>query len=89
MPNADISRLLGELWRNATMTEKRPFLDREERERLIYKAKMEAWKSDQKLARSMKCSKSTAGRARKKVDQRQDVASLPRDEPQSDQRYGE
>ncbi|KAL7553525.1 hypothetical protein ACHAWF_016827 [Thalassiosira exigua] len=54
MPNADISRLLGELWRKAPALEKRPFQEREEAERKIYRAKMEAWKSDRKLARSMK-----------------------------------
>jgi len=58
MSNADISRLLGEVWRNASVVEKRPFLEREEVERKIYKAKMEAWKNDQKLQKSLKKSAS-------------------------------
>lgn len=59
MSNADISRLLGEVWRGTSVAEKRPFLEREEVERKIYKAKMEAWKNDQKFHRSMKSTGST------------------------------
>lgn len=49
MPNADISRLLGEMWRNASPSEKRPHLEREEEERRVYKAKMDKWKNNQKF----------------------------------------
>jgi len=80
MPNADISRLLGELWRNTNMPEKRPFLEREEVERKIYKAKMEAWKNNQKLEKSLKSPSAMSGYAQKKPDQRQDVASFTREE---------
>ena len=40
IPNADISRLLGEHWRSASPEEKAPFLQREEIERKHYKAKV-------------------------------------------------
>ena len=53
IPNADISRMLGEIWRKASVDEKRPFLEREEDERKVYRAKMERFKSDQKLAKSL------------------------------------
>ena len=33
MPNADISRLLGKIWKGTSMAEKIPFLEREEAER--------------------------------------------------------
>ena len=93
MTNADISRLLGELWRNTTVAEKRPILEREEVERKIYKAKMEAWKNDEKFLKSTKTLAAAAtmtGYAGKKVDQqRQDVASFSREELHSNQRYGE
>eukprot|EP00578_Thalassiosira_sp_NH16_P005534 CAMPEP_0181134738 /NCGR_PEP_ID=MMETSP1071-20121207/32250_1 /TAXON_ID=35127 /ORGANISM="Thalassiosira sp., Strain NH16" /LENGTH=401 /DNA_ID=CAMNT_0023221281 /DNA_START=131 /DNA_END=1337 /DNA_ORIENTATION=- len=85
MPNADISRLLGELWRNTSKVEKRPFLEREEVERRIYKAKMEGWKNNQKLEKSMKTRSS-----KKKLDQRdqrQDVASYTREESHPSQRF--
>lgn len=79
MSNADISRLLGEVWRNASVEEKRPFLEREEMERKIYKAKMEAWKNDEKYRKSM--AKSTARMDYLRgPDQRQDVASFTREE---------
>ena len=86
MSNADVSRLLGEIWRGTSAAEKRPFLEREEVERKIYKAKMEAWKNDQKFHRSMKSTESTlAGdvNVTKSLDQRRqddNVASFTRGE---------
>lgn len=86
MSNADVSRLLGEIWRGTSAAEKRPFLEREEVERKIYKAKMEAWKNDQKFHRSMKSTESTLTgdvNVTKSLDQqRQDdnVASFTRGE---------
>jgi len=85
MPNADISRLLGEIWRNTNMAEKRPFLEREEVERKIYKAKMEAWKNDEKLAKSMKSR--VVAVARKKLDKHQVAASITREISHSSERY--
>ena len=87
MPNADISRLLGELWRNASIAEKRPFLEREEVERKVYKAKMAAWKNDQKWVKATTTtSYAKRGAAR---DDRQDEASFVREESNADQRFGE
>ena len=86
VPNYDISRLLGELWRGTGAAEKRPFLEREEVERRMYKAKMEKWKNDQKLEKSMK-SLSTSGSGGKMPDRRQDVASCAQEETHP--RYGE
>ncbi len=76
VPNSDISRLLGEIWRGTAAAEKRPFLEREEAERRMYKAKMEKWNNDQKLEKSMKSL----------PDRRQDVASCAREETHP--RYG-
>lgn len=53
IPNADISRMLGEKWRSASLDDKAPFLEREQNERRIYKAKMERFRCDQKLAKSL------------------------------------
>ncbi len=47
------SRLLGEIWRKADIDEKKPFLEREEKERQVYRAKIASWKADQKLATAM------------------------------------
>lgn len=77
VPNSDISRLLGEIWRGTAAAEKRPFLEREEAERRMYKAKMAKWKNDQKLEKSVKSL----------PDRRQDVASCAREETHP--RYGE
>jgi len=81
IPNSDISRLLGEHWRSASKDEKAPFIEREEIERSTYKAKIERWKCDQKLAKSLapkvnNTSKSSA--ASDMYDQRQDEEPLAR-----------
>jgi len=54
LSNSDVSRLLGEHWRNADIEQKRPFLEREEAERKIYKAKTEAFKNNQKYFKATK-----------------------------------
>ena len=87
MPNADISRLLGEIWRNRNMSEKRSFLEREEVERKIYKAKMEAWKNDQKLQKSLKKSASVDHQTGHDDQQRQDTTPSTREDSYS--RFGE
>lgn len=69
MSNADISRLLGEVWRNTGVPEKRPFLEREEAERKIYKARMAAWKNNEKLANTLA-----------KSPKSKQLSSFPRDE---------
>ena len=87
MSNADISRLLGEVWRNASVVEKRPFLEREEVERKIYKAKMEAWKNDQKLQKSLKKLASVDHQTGHDDQQRQDTTPSTREDSYS--RFGE
>jgi hypothetical protein len=46
MANTDVSRLLGELWRNGSEEDKRPFVEQEKKEREKYKVAMEAWKEE-------------------------------------------
>ena len=62
------------------MPEKRPFLEREEAERKIYKARMAAWKNNEKLAKSLAKSP--------KAEHHHDVASFPREEALSNEAYG-
>ncbi len=94
IPNSDISRLLGEHWRSASPDEKAPFLEREEIERSAYKAKMERWKCDQKLAKSLAAKVNTKARTAnersptEKHDQRRDDEEpLARREEESATRY--
>lgn len=47
MSNTDISRLLGEMWRNASQTEKAPYVEQEERERAVYKEEIRKWRESQ------------------------------------------
>ena len=47
MSNTDVSRLLGEMWRNASPSEKNPYIDEELRERSIYKAEIAKFRSEQ------------------------------------------
>ena len=83
MLNADISRLLGEVWRGASAAEKRPFLEREEVERQIYKAKMASFKADERLAKAVQkeakasTAATAAAGATKGVGVRQDEEPAP------------
>lgn len=47
MSNTDVSRLLGEMWRNATLAERMPYVEEEERERAQYKEDIAAWRGEQ------------------------------------------
>lgn len=42
--NTEISRILGDKWRNAPISERTPYLNREKRERSIYMRNMEKWR---------------------------------------------
>ena len=44
MKNTEISRLLGEMWRNASEEEKRPYVEKEKEEREEYKKVMAVWR---------------------------------------------
>jgi HMG (high mobility group) box len=46
LKNTEISRLLGEMWRNASEEEKRPHVDRELAERKVYKVNIAEWRAD-------------------------------------------
>jgi hypothetical protein len=47
MSNTDVSRLLGEMWRNANPKERAPYVEQEERERSIYKEDIKKFRDDQ------------------------------------------
>mmetsp|Transcript_42534 Transcript_42534/g.102867 ORF Transcript_42534/g.102867 Transcript_42534/m.102867 type:complete len:152 (+) Transcript_42534:31-486(+) len=47
MSNTDVSRLLGEMWRNASPRERSPYVEQEERERALYKENIRKWRDDQ------------------------------------------
>ncbi|CAB9509616.1 Nuclear autoantigen Sp-100 (Fragment) [Seminavis robusta] len=46
MKNTEVSRLLGEMWRNAPDDEKRPFIEQEKAEREKYKVAIADWRKD-------------------------------------------
>jgi HMG (high mobility group) box len=46
LKNTEISRLLGNMWRNASEEEKRPHVDRELAERKVYKVNIAEWRAD-------------------------------------------
>jgi HMG (high mobility group) box len=46
MSNTDVSRLLGEMWRNASKEEKAPYQEQEEIERAEYKEIIKKWRAD-------------------------------------------
>lgn len=47
MSNTDVSRLLGEMWRNASPRERAPYVEQEKRERAIYKKDIAMFRADQ------------------------------------------
>jgi hypothetical protein len=47
MENTDVSRLLGEMWRNASSIERAPYVESEERERAEYKEEIKKWRCEQ------------------------------------------
>lgn len=47
MANTDVSRLLGEMWRNASPKEKAPYVEEELRERAVYKKDIARFKANQ------------------------------------------
>lgn len=47
MGNTDISRLLGEMWRNFSEREKAPYVEQELKERAIYKEEIKKWRDEQ------------------------------------------
>jgi hypothetical protein len=49
MKTTEISRILGQLWNDASEDEKRPFIEREEIEREEYKKKMDSWKRKKEI----------------------------------------
>lgn len=49
MKTTEISRILGQMWNDASEEEKRPFIEREEVEREEYKKRMNAWKMQKEI----------------------------------------
>lgn len=47
MSNTDVSRLLGEMWRNASAADRAPYVEEEERERAQYKEDIAMWRQEQ------------------------------------------
>jgi hypothetical protein len=47
MSNTDVSRLLGEMWRNASPRERAPYVEQEKRERDIYNKDIARWRAEQ------------------------------------------
>lgn len=47
MSNTDVSRLLGEMWRNASQAERAPYVIQEELERAAYKVEILKWREEQ------------------------------------------
>jgi hypothetical protein len=47
MANTDVSRLLGEMWRNASPRERAPYVEQEKRERDIYNKTIARWRTEQ------------------------------------------
>jgi len=52
--NTDVSRLLGEMWRNADPLERDPYIKEEAKERIEYKAKIAKFRNEQAKLESLK-----------------------------------
>ncbi|CAB9513755.1 Nuclear autoantigen Sp-100 (Fragment) [Seminavis robusta] len=47
MSNTDVSRLLGEMWRNASAKERAPYVEKEQGQRAVYKEQIKKFREDQ------------------------------------------
>jgi hypothetical protein len=54
MKNTEVSRYLGELWRNASEEEKKPYIDREIAEREKYKVAMATWRKEDDIRKEQR-----------------------------------
>ena len=66
MSNTDVSRLLGEMWRNASDEEKKPYRDEEEIERADYNARIKKWKTEYAQQEAAKRKSTRTKKAKKK-----------------------
>jgi hypothetical protein len=66
MSNTDVSRLLGEMWRNGSVADLAPYVDVEKRERADYKERIKTWKDKQ--ARLDAASRTSHRKVQKMVD---------------------
>jgi hypothetical protein len=66
MSNTDVSRLLGEMWRNASVADRSPYVKLEERERADYKERIKTWRDTQ--ARLDAASRTSHRKVQKMVD---------------------
>jgi HMG (high mobility group) box len=53
LKNTDVSRLLGEMWRNLSDEERAPYVERERCERERYKVAMATWREDQEAIKQL------------------------------------
>jgi hypothetical protein len=49
--NTEVSRLLGEMWRNCSEEERKPYVEKEKEERVVYKIAMAEWKVEHEKRR--------------------------------------
>lgn len=66
MSNTDVSRLLGEMWRNGSVADLAPYVDIEKRERADYKERIKTWRD--KEARKDAASRTSHRKVQKMVD---------------------
>jgi hypothetical protein len=66
MSNTDVSRLLGEMWRNASVADRAPYVKQEELERADYKQRIKTWRDTQ--ARLDAASRTSHRKVQKMVD---------------------
>lgn len=50
LSNTDVSRLLGEMWRNESKQERAPYIEQEEKERALYKEQIQKFRGEQAKA---------------------------------------
>jgi hypothetical protein len=60
LKNTEISKLLGQAWKNSSQEVRRPHIERELREREVYKRKVAKWREEQKEQESLKTVKRQA-----------------------------
>jgi len=71
--NTEVSRILGEMWRNATQDERQPYIVHEEKEREKYKKEIAAWREEHE-AKMEEVKKQQEEQTKLLVEQRQQAS---------------
>lgn len=69
--NTEVSKMLGEIWRNAPECERKPFVELEQRERAKYKVKIAQWREEETEKKTAQRKRQEVQTAKRKFEEEQ------------------